>query len=464
MHYLTPNVVVDYAYNHRKWLDTLVATRGGTNIFRQILRYDSTGQITQQRWRQGSGVYDSLLYGYDAVQRLIGWGGPTSLTERDYTYDSVGNRLTNVVPDALSGLLTTTYAYGTTSTGPNRLLSTITKDTLNTTLGSRLFTYDPDGAMTARRLRDGLGTVLRTDALQYSYRGLTRRFVWDVGGMEELDWRYRYSASGEREQKRLYSGPGPDGEGWVYYLLTGRTQHAVYHGMQTVACEIPTTMVYISPVEYLGYGGGEGLVRYDPTGVRTYTVSDHLGSLRALVNDTGTVIRSVDYEPFGDVYAENGQATRREFLNLERDRESELGDHGVRKYDAELGRFISVDPLWEKYAGFSPYQYGANSPLRIVDADGRKLQIDPKDRDAWDQAIAYLRQFKSSNTDAILRDLEESPNLYLVRITGTLSGVNEENSFTSFLSSAGYGIIEWDVGLRNLLQHFRDGVTHELTG
>jgi len=82
-----------------------------------------------------------------------------------------------------------------------------------------------------------------------------------------------------------------------------------------------------------------------------------------LVTDTGTVIRSVDHEPFGEVYAANGQATRREFLNLERDRESEMGDHGVRKYDAELGRFISVDPLWEKYAGFNAYQYGANSPL-----------------------------------------------------------------------------------------------------
>lgn len=108
----------------------------------------------------------------------------------------------------------------------------------------------------------------------------------------------------------------------------------------------------------------------DSTGVRTYTVSDHLGSLRALVNDTGTVIRSVDYEPFGEVYAENGQATRREFLNLERDRESELGDHGVRTYDAELGRFISVDPLWEKYAGQTNYNYSGNNPVRLLDVTG----------------------------------------------------------------------------------------------
>ena len=115
---------------------------------------------------------------------------------------------------------------------------------------------------------------------------------------------------------------------------------------------------------------GNGLIRYEPTGTRTYTISDHLGSLRALVNDTGTVIRSVDYAPFGETYAENGLATRREFLNLERDRESALGDHGVRKYDAELGRFVSVDPLWEEYAGFSPYQYGADSPLSMMEVEG----------------------------------------------------------------------------------------------
>ena len=115
---------------------------------------------------------------------------------------------------------------------------------------------------------------------------------------------------------------------------------------------------------------GNGLIRYEPTGTRTYTISDHLGSLRALVNDTGTVIRSVDYAPFGEVYAENGQATRREFLNLERDRESELGDHGVRKYDAELGRFVSVDPLWEAFPSVSAYQYAHNSPIASSDVNG----------------------------------------------------------------------------------------------
>ncbi|MFP4528894.1 MAG: RHS repeat-associated core domain-containing protein, partial [Candidatus Kapaibacterium sp.] len=33
------------------------------------------------------------------------------------------------------------------------------------------------------------------------------------------------------------------------------------------------------------------------------------------------------------------------YIGKERDAESELADHGVRKYDAELGRFLLPDPL-----------------------------------------------------------------------------------------------------------------------
>ncbi|MBN8573080.1 MAG: hypothetical protein J0M05_04140 [Candidatus Kapabacteria bacterium] len=35
-------------------------------------------------------------------------------------------------------------------------------------------------------------------------------------------------------------------------------------------------------------------------------------------------------------------------MGKERDSESDLGDFGVRKYEAETGRFLSVDPLWEE--------------------------------------------------------------------------------------------------------------------
>ena len=56
------------------------------------------------------------------------------------------------------------------------------------------------------------------------------------------------------------------------------------------------------------------------------------------------------------------------YIDKEKDRKSKLGDHtstslsagGVRKYDYEIGRFASVYPLWEKYVGWTGYQYSLN--------------------------------------------------------------------------------------------------------
>ena len=31
------------------------------------------------------------------------------------------------------------------------------------------------------------------------------------------------------------------------------------------------------------------------------------------------------------------------------------------------GRFISIDPLWGNYYGWTPYQYSMNSPVMLVD-------------------------------------------------------------------------------------------------
>jgi uncharacterized protein RhaS with RHS repeats len=42
----------------------------------------------------------------------------------------------------------------------------------------------------------------------------------------------------------------------------------------------------------------------------------------------------------------------------------------VRKYDNGIGRFTSCDPLWEKYYGWTPYQYCGNNPLVAVDPSG----------------------------------------------------------------------------------------------
>jgi RHS repeat-associated protein len=52
--------------------------------------------------------------------------------------------------------------------------------------------------------------------------------------------------------------------------------------------------------------------------------------------------------------------SRAGYIGLERDSELGLAEHGVRKYDEGIGRFIAPDALWEKYVGWTQNFYTRN--------------------------------------------------------------------------------------------------------
>ena len=54
-----------------------------------------------------------------------------------------------------------------------------------------------------------------------------------------------------------------------------------------------------------------------------------------------------------------------------------------RLYDARVGRWLSVDPLFEKYVGMSPYNYCMLNPVMMVDPDGRDWILAQGNKTIW---------------------------------------------------------------------------------
>ena len=146
-----------------------------------------------------------------------------------------------------------------------------------------------------------------------------------------------------------------------YYLLGGtKEQLSVWQGTQTSEVGFcgdtgGQSQVYFYPTEYLTYGVSSVNITTHPNGTQEYRITDHLGSNRVTLDNTGSVVTTTDYAPFGGAIA--GVPPRKGFIDKERDGEHGLGNFGVRAYDYDAGRFTSIDPLLEKMAAWSPYVY-----------------------------------------------------------------------------------------------------------
>ena len=103
----------------------------------------------------------------------------------------------------------------------------------------------------------------------------------------------------------------------------------------------------------------------------------HLGSVRTIVNASGTVVERNDYYPFGSRTTFDASyatlASNRQRFSGKEDQTAVAGsslpylDFGARMYDSKLVRWSTYDPMAEKYYGFNPYVYCAGNPVnRIV--------------------------------------------------------------------------------------------------
>ena len=101
---------------------------------------------------------------------------------------------------------------------------------------------------------------------------------------------------------------------------------------------------------------------------------DHLGSTTVVTDLDGEVTQNVAYIPYGEVFVEQRNGTWNTpylFNAKELDEETGLYYYGARYLDPTNVAWLSVDPLFEKYVGMSPYGYCAGNPVKLVDPDGK---------------------------------------------------------------------------------------------
>ena len=146
---------------------------------------------------------------------------------------------------------------------------------------------------------------------------------------------------------------------WTVY--DGQNPYADFNGSGTLLTR------YVS-----GPALDELLARTSSGGTTAWYLKDKLGSVRDIVNTSGTVIDHVVYDSYGNVTSETNPTNgdRFKFTGMEWDAAiGQYYDH-ARWYGAEVGRFTQQDPL-----GFAPgdvilYRYVWNDPSGQVDNSG----------------------------------------------------------------------------------------------
>jgi RHS repeat-associated protein len=100
-----------------------------------------------------------------------------------------------------------------------------------------------------------------------------------------------------------------------------------------------------------------------------YYRRDHLGSVTAMTDATGTVLGTLRTDPFGFAESATGTSPTFGFARLLSHAPSGLDLSRTRAYDPFTARWLSRDPIGEA-GGVNLYQYVGNNPVNLIDPEG----------------------------------------------------------------------------------------------
>jgi len=145
----------------------------------------------------------------------------------------------------------------------------------------------------------------------------------------------------------------------------GTKTRFIYSGFQRIA-DYDGSGNFARRIVY-GSGLDDALIELDASDDPTYLHQEKLGSVVATTDDTGAVVASFAYDPFGQCAAMSGTSIG--YTGQRFDPETGLYYYKNRHYKPAIGRFLQPDPLGYE-DGLNLYQYAYNSPLNFRDPLG----------------------------------------------------------------------------------------------
>ena len=327
-----------FSYNIRSWLTDISVGSSG-NTFRQRLYYNEArdgatansyqwgGNISRMDWKlNGEATDRTYQFGYDFLSRLTG----AAFTG----------------PSDYSDNFSRTYSYDANSNMTSR--------------GGAVFAYDGNHLSTGTYDSNGNMTEVNGNSITYNLLNLPSMAV-----SSDRTSCFTYTSDGVKVAKDV--------------IEDNQITQTSYAG---------NLIAHFSSLEALLIEGGYVDLTGSAPAYRFY-ITDHQGNIRAVTDTTGTILRSNQYDPYGEEVlpipvsgsqpastAGTDAASRFMYGSKEWDKELSLYDFSARYYAPEGAvSFTTMDPLCEKYYNISPYAYCASDPMNHIDPQGDTVLV-----------------------------------------------------------------------------------------
>jgi RHS repeat-associated protein len=108
------------------------------------------------------------------------------------------------------------------------------------------------------------------------------------------------------------------------------------------------------------------------SGISQFLLTDQVGTLRAVADTSGAIVKRIDYDSFGNIIADSNPSFTVPFgfAGGLHDRDTGLVRFGYRDYSPELGRFVAKDPIDFAGGDTNLYAYVMNDPINLTDRYG----------------------------------------------------------------------------------------------